>query len=194
MFRRWEELAQALETKRIWTSEQVTMALRLLGSSGDLSYDDDTPLSTFRLHTFVAQNDLDADEADRFFGVSTAEFPYAERIRLHESRLPDSETALEGIWETLAEQFDRLTAKHHELWTRKDAPELSERINLKAFDSSPTGELRRRYSSASSLEMHRSLNQLAKQRQQTGHRQRQWAAWGVVVNLHGRRLADLCTR
>ena len=137
-----------------------------------MSYDDDTPLSTFRLHTFVAQNDLDADEADRFFGVSTAEFPYAERIRLHESRLPDSETALEGIWETLAEQFDRLTAKHHELWTRKDAPELSERINLKAFDSSPTGELRRRYSSASSLEMHRSLNQLAKQRQQTGHRQR----------------------
>ena len=172
MATRWENLAQALETNRIWTSDQVKMALRLLGSTGELFYDDDTPLSTFRLHTFVAQNDLDADEADRFFGVSTAEFSYAERIGLHESRLPDAETALEGIWETLAEQIDRLAAKRREHWIRQDAPELSDRINLKAFDNSKTGELRRRYSSAASLEMHRCLNQFAKQGQQTAHRQR----------------------
>ena len=147
---RWEELAQALETKGCWDGDQAATAMRLLGKSPATAPDPDA--IALRNIALAAHDAVNPDEAE------------TKRI--------DQEAARESLWEILDVELEKLGALRADHWAGEDGPALSEKIDLATFDHSRNGELRRRYVSAASLELHRALNQLVQQRKEAANRQR----------------------
>jgi hypothetical protein len=169
----WEELAQALETDGCWTGPHAATALRLLGKPPEMPHENDPEVASLRLSVLAAASELDPDEVDAFFGVNTEKMDPAARLAQAEARLPGRDESIEALWEVIGAALDRLAPLRAELWTGQDGPALSQKIDLATFDDSKAGELRRRYSSSASLEMHRSLKQLADQRRQSAQRRRE---------------------
>jgi hypothetical protein len=159
----WEELAQALEDNECLTAEEGCRAMRLLGWPPELYHEWNGEVAAFRTFVLAANPEVDCDEVDLFFGVDTSSLELEERKAACRAKLPSIDFGREALWSTMDAEFERLVPLREALW-EADGPALSEKIDLATFDDSPTGILRRRYQTASHLDMSRSLKRLAELR------------------------------
>jgi hypothetical protein len=163
---RWEELAEILEAKECWSLGDFWLAMRLMGKCPEMPLEGDSEVAAFRSLVVAVLPEIVPDDVDLFLGIDTSQLePEARQAQLTE-KLPIREDALEGLWATLDAELERLEAIRDRLWEGLDGPALAQKIDSKAFDSSKTGVLRRRYVSANHLDMHRCLKQLTEQRKQ----------------------------
>jgi len=159
----WEELAEVLETNECWTGEEGCRALRLLGWPPEMYHEFNGEVAAFRTFVLAANPETECDEVDLFFGVDTSSLELKERQAACRAKLPSIDFAREALWSTMDAEYERLMPLREALW-EKDGPTLAEKINLATFDDSPTGILRRRYQTASQLDMSRALKRLAELR------------------------------
>ena len=158
---RWAELVDALTDNGIWSFDENRMAMRLLGWPPEMFHEGNAQVAAFRTFMLAAIPEPNCDEVDMFFGMDTSALEPEPRMVACRAKLPSQEFGREALFSTIHAEFDRLEPLRAALWEQEDGPALAEKIDLATFDDSPSGILRRRYQTASQLDMSRSLKRLA---------------------------------
>jgi hypothetical protein len=154
----WDALGEALESQGGWNRDQSAQALRLL--AGHPADEADEKGLALILNALATEEEVDLDEVDKFFEVDTSHLDPEERRTAARARLPEPHAARDTLVALVADETVRLESHQATIWREKDAPILSDEINLFSFDVSAEGNLRRRYQSTNALDFHRNLNQL----------------------------------
>jgi hypothetical protein len=158
----WDQLLESLNSEGGWNHEQAAHALRIMGLAPEVEGDEFAQM--MRRNYLGSCAEIDADEVDAVCGISTADLEPEARLNAIEAALPDAASARATLQKLIDDEVEFLETRRDDLWHNQDGPKLAAAIALESFDPSPVGSLRRRYEMSSSLDFHRSLNQLARRR------------------------------
>ncbi|HEV3166029.1 MAG TPA: hypothetical protein VGZ22_18525 [Isosphaeraceae bacterium] len=152
----WDVLEQALTGPGFWTLEEGEHAQRLLARDPHEDVPAEDPLAELRRAIDTLRS---ADKSSEHINNTN-----------QTAVVDDARAELLGV---VRAEIERLGTIRPRVWERQDGPALAERINLATFDNSADGKLRRRYESASNVDLHRALNQFSKARKDLEHEKRQ---------------------
>ena len=163
---RWEGLAATLQDRGAWGTSDLRLAAHLLGGAG---IPDRPALWRANAARFAARGELGGAEGEMLAGaLGVAPLPADPEARraLILSLLPGAEAALEELRAHCEAELGRLESIRDALWDAVDGPARQGALDLVAVDVSGPGMLRRRYETAATSELHRSINQVHKNRRE----------------------------
>ena len=161
---RWEDLTRAIAGRGYWDEGQVREVVALLGHRDAPTRSSD-PSAARAWSANLAMSAYEGgavalEEWERFFEVDNPEGDRDDRIKSAIAMLMEPEAAFAILSGLCDAERARLAAVRDALWDAVDGPSRQHTLDRIAIDTTDRGMLRRRYETAATSDLHRSINQV----------------------------------
>ena len=159
---RWDRMRYELERNGNWGIINAAKSLRLLGIPGEPPASEGSRGSELWGTCFavaIGNNQYGPEMFERFIGIaSPTPIEFAEAV----AALPPPEEGNATLMGLCDAEIERLTRLRDAMWADLGGPEFERVVALAEFDDGEGGQLRRRYETANSSELHRAIDQVHK--------------------------------